>query len=116
METNKSKNIEYKLPDRVLDMIKDRLAYPSIIETDFYTMEALSNIIEKNHLLWSIKHFNGNTVVNKEGLIKFKDSNVYLYFIRRVDEEVYKFFNIFPETSSDSVIFYLNSLKQYKTI
>jgi len=49
-------------------------------------------------------------------LVKFGKSNSYLYFIKRVDEGTYKFFFILPEESNDSVLFYLNSLKQFKTI
>lgn len=116
METDKTKNVEYKLPNRVLETVAEFIKQPTIIETDFYTTNALGNVLEKNKILWSVKYYNGINTINKEGLIKFKDSVVYLYFIRRVDEDVYKFFILLPETSTDSVMFYLNSLKKYKTI
>lgn len=116
MEDNKPKVVEYKLPEKVLKIAEGTIEYPSVIETDFYTKDALSKIMEKNTLLWSIKHYDGRSLHYKEGLIKFKKSNTYLYFIKRVDEGTYKLFFILPEESNDSVLFYLNSLKEFKTI
>ena len=116
MEDNKPKVVEYKLPEKVLEMAEGTIQYPSVIETDFYTKDALSKIMEKNTLLWSIKHYDGRGLQYKEGLVKFNNSNSYLYFTKRVDEGTYKFFFVLPEESSDSVLFYLNSLKQFKTI
>jgi len=116
MEEKKPKVIEYKLPNNILDMTKGTIEYPSVIETDFYTKEGLTNIISKNKLVWSVKYFNGSSIFYKEGLIKFIQSESFLYFIRRIDEDTYKFFAILPEESNDSMIFYLNSLKKYKTI
>jgi len=116
MEDNKPKVVEYKLPEKVLEIAEGTIEYPSVIETDFYVKDALNKIMEKNLLLWSIKYYNGRSLQYKEGLVKFNNSNSYLYFIKRVDEETYKFFFVLPEESNDSVLFYLNSLKQFKTI
>jgi len=81
-----------------------------------YGKDALDKIMEKNLLLWSIKYYDGRSIQYKEGLVKFNNSDSYLYFIKRVDEGTYKFFFVLPEKSNDSVLFYLNSLKQFKTI
>jgi len=116
MEDNKPKVVEYKLPEKVLKIAEGTIEYPSVIETDFYTKDALNKIMGKNLLLWSIKNYDGISLHYKEGLIKFNNSNSYLYFIKRVDEGTYKLFFILPEESNDSVLFYLNSLKEFKTI
>jgi len=116
MEENKPKKQEYRLPENILEMTKGTIKYPSVIETDFYTIDALDLIKEKNIVLQSVKYFDGKSISFNSGLIKFKSSNSYMYFIKRVDENSYKFFAIIDEESTDSMIFYLNSLKKYKTI
>jgi len=116
VEKNKQKLKKYKLPKRVLEIAGGTIEFPSVIETNFYSKDALTKIMDKNHLLWSVKFYNGSSIQYQEGLVKFNKSNTYLYFIKRVDENTYKFFMVLPEESSDSVLFFLNSLKQYKTI
>lgn len=116
MEENKPKKQEYVIPDNVLKMTEGTIKYPSVIETDFYVKDALDSIINNNILLWSVKYFNGNSIQFTEGLIKFKQSNSYLYFTKRVDENSYKFFAIINEETTDSMIFYLNTIKKHKTI
>jgi len=116
MEEKKQKLNEYKLPERVLKIAEGTIKFPSVIETNFYTKEALTNIMGKNSLLWSVKFYDGSSIHYQEGLVKFIKSDTYLYFIKRVDETTYKFFMVLPEESNDSVLFFLNSLKQYKTI
>ena len=116
MDDNKKRVVEYKLPDDILKLTEGTIEYPSVIETDFYIKEALDIILSKNKIVWSVKYFNGSSIDIKEGLVKFDNSNTYLYFIKRVDETTYKFYAIIPEDSSDSMIYYLNSLKKYKTI
>jgi len=116
MDDNKKKEVKYKLPDNILKLTEGTIEYPSVIETDFYIKEALDIILSKNKIVWSVKYFSGSSIDIKEGLVKFDNSNTYLYFIKRVDETTYKFYEIIPEESSDSMIYYLNSLKKYKTI
>lgn len=116
MEETKPKKQEYKIPEMVMEMTKGTIEYPSVIETDFYVKEALDLIVEKNMIVQSIKYFDGKSISLREGLVKFKKSNSYLYFTKRVDENTYKFFAIMGEESTDSMIFFLNSLKKFKTI
>lgn len=116
MENSKPKKTEYKVSDKVLKIVEEHIHYPSIIETDFYLYDALNIIIEKNKLIWSIKKFDGYSQNMIEGLIKFNDSDIYLSFVKRVDDNTYKFFVLFPEHLNDSVLFMLNTLKKYKTI
>jgi len=116
---------EYRLPIEVINKVNEEFKIvhnkpssflSSIIETEFYIKDALNRIIEKNNIIWSIKFFNGSSISLKEGLVKFNDSTTYLYFIRRKDEDTYKFYCLCEETSSDSVVFFLNGYKKYKTI
>ena len=72
--------------------------------------------MENNSLVWSHKKFDGFNVSLNEGLIKFNDTLSYLYFIKRKDENTYKFYTICEESSSDSMIFFLQSYKKFKTI
>jgi len=116
MKEDKQKLNEYKIPEKIIKITEGTIEYPSVIETDFYVKDALVKIMEKNLLLWSIKYYDGRSLQYKEGLVKFNNSDSYLYFIKRVDEGTYKFFFVLPEKSNDSVLFYLNSLKQFKTI
>lgn len=107
---------EYLLPENVLKYVEGTIKYPSIIETDFYLADALTKILEKNNIVWSVKYFGNVGVELKEGLIKFTQSLTYLYFKKRKDEGSYKFYVLCEETSTDSVIFFLNSYKKFKTI
>ena len=111
-----TKKEEYKLPENVIRYVEGTITYPSIIETDFYLIEALNKMTENNKIIWSIKHFGDRGIQLKEGLIKFTDSLTYLYFKKRKDENTYKFYVLCEESSTDSVVFFLNSYKKFKTI
>ena len=122
MEKNDLKNKEeYLLPKEVLAHVnaligKGESTLSTVIETDFYTDESLKRLLDKNNLLWSHKKFDGTNVSLNEGLIKFVDTLSYLYFIKRKDENTYKFYTICKESSSDSMVFFLQSYKKFKTI
>lgn len=111
------KNIKAEnIPEDVIEMSKDILGfYPSIIETDYYTVDALRSALSKNKIIWSNKHFDGSTTIYHNGLIEFKN-NILFYFNRRENENSYKFYCLSKEDSTDSIIFYLNQLKKFKTI
>lgn len=105
------------IPDEILTYSKDNIGFmPSIIETDFYTVDALRTMLSKNKLIWSNKYYDGSQTIYNCGLIEFKESEILFYFIKRKDENSYKFYCLSKEKSSDSIIFYLNQLKKFKTI
>ena len=122
MEKNNLKNKEeYLLPKEVLTHVNTLIGkgdntLSTVIETDFYSEESLERLLENNSLVWSHKKFDGFNVSLNEGLIKFNDTLSYLYFIKRKDENTYKFYTICEESSSDSMIFFLQSYKKFKTI
>ena len=122
MEKNHLKNKEeYLLPKEVLTHVntligKGAHTLSTVIETEFYTQEALNRMLEKNEIIWSHKLFNGVGMELKEGLIRFNETFNYLYFIKRKDENTYKFYMICKESSSDSMLFFLQSYKKFKTI
>ena len=115
IEENKNKKTEF-IPEDIIEMSKDILGfYPSIIETDYYTVDALRSSLSKNKIIWSNKHFDGSMTIYRNGLIEFKN-NILFYFSRRENENSYKFYCLSKEDSTDSIIFYLNQLKKFKTI
>ena len=104
-------------PDLVFEIYKTKNELiPSIIETEYYTRDALQVMLKKNNLLWSNKKFNGYETVYNEGLIEFNETTTLFYFVRKIDEDTYKFFCLCEESSTDSIVFYINQLKKYKTI
>ena len=116
---------DYRLPIEIINKFNENFKtihnksssfLSSIIETEFYTKGVLERIMEKNDIIWSSNLFNGRSISLKEGLVKFNNSTTYLYFIRRKDEDTYKFYCLYEESSSDSVVFFLNGYKKYKTI
>ena len=122
MENNNQNNKEeYLLPKEVLTYVNNLIGkgahtLSTVIETEFYTQEALNRMLEKNEIIWSHKLFNGVGMELKEGLIRFNETFNYLYFIKRKDENTYKFYMICKESSSDSMLFFLQSYKKFKTI
>jgi len=115
MEENK-KTLKEDIPDKIIKLSQDILGfYPSIIETDYYTIEAIRSVLSKNRILWSNKYFDGETTIYNNGVIQFKN-NILFYFRKRENENSYKFYCLSNEDSKDSIIFYLNQLKKFKTI
>jgi len=73
-------------------------------------------MLAKNKIIWADKHFNGSNTIYNNGLIEFKESEILFYFVKRENEITYKFYCLSKEESTDSIIFYLNQLKKFKTI
>jgi hypothetical protein len=105
------------VPDNVFKLSEKIIGeLPSIIEMDYYTYDSLNIILEKNNLIWSEKYFNGSTTIYQKGLVSIDDNQILLYFIKRYDENTYKYFSLSKESSTDSIIYFINNLKKYKTI
>jgi|TARA_B110000211_G_C13972890_1_gene505779 hypothetical protein len=105
------------VPDNILKLSEDIIGtIPSMIETDYYSIEALRITLKKNKIIYSNKYFNGSNTIYNSGLIQFIDSDTLFYFIKNKHENTYKFYCLCKEESSDSVIFYISQLKKFKTI
>ena len=60
MNTENNK-IYDSVPDDVLKLSEDIIGFkPSILETDFYTVELLQLILKTNKIIWSNKYYNGS--------------------------------------------------------
>ena len=79
-----TKNIEYNnVPDKILKLSEDVIKFiPSIMETDFYTVEVIQSMLKNNKLIWSEKYYNGSTTIYNKGLVEF-DNNILFYFIKK---------------------------------
>jgi len=112
----------YQLPNEILTYVSKIMggtgnhSLPTVIETEFYTKDALDRILEKNKIVSSYKTYDGDNITLIDGLIRFSDSISFLYFIKRKDENTYKFYTICKEESSNGMLFFLNSYKKFKTI
>lgn len=117
MTSNENSKKTETIPEEIIKHSTKSLGVlPSIIETDYYTVDALELVISKNKIIWSDKYYNGTITIYNSGLIGFKESDILFYFIKRDNENLYKFYSLSKEESTDSVIFYLNKLKKFKTI
>lgn len=107
----------YDIPKDVIGIVETELKLkPSTIETEFFSQDGLNEIIRTNELIWSNRVLKNNFSIYKNGIVKFKSSNIMLYFTRRNDENSYKLFFICDEKSIDSVMFYINKIEKYKLI
>jgi len=105
MEENKSIEVN-NVPDKILKLSEGIINFiPSIMETDFYTVEVIQSMLKSNKLIWSEKYYNGSTTIYNKGLVEF-DNNILFYFIKKKDENTYKFYCLSKEETTDSIIFY----------
>jgi hypothetical protein len=107
---------EFEIPKHVMEFCENTMGFkPSVIKTEYYTYDSLKEILDKHNLVWSIKTFNDYTIYN-EGIVNISNNDILFYFVKRSDEMSYKYFCLSKEESTDSVLFYLNQFKKYKTI
>jgi hypothetical protein len=105
----------YKIPEEFVNLfIKDYEKYPTIIETDFYVLDGLKVVIGDGEIISTYRQFTNNNHIYKNGLIKFETG--YVFFTKRNNEMTYKLFFLVNENSVDSIMFYINKLKNFKTI
>ena len=113
MDKNKVIDNIFDVPEKVIEVCGNEIVgLPTIIETDFYRVEVIKEIISNNNLLWSNKFYDRYTIVYKQGLIKFKNDNIFIYFVKRKDENTYKFYILCEENKTDSVVFFLNKFNK----
>jgi hypothetical protein len=107
----------YYIPKEVkLITEKELNIKPSTLETEFFSIDGLNDILSKNDLIWSNRILKNGFSIYKNGIIKFKGSNVLVYFTKRNEENCYKLFFICEEKSMNSIMFYINKLEKYKIL
>jgi hypothetical protein len=107
----------YFIPDDVKKIVEDKLIIkPSTLETGFFSLDGLDTILKNNKLIWSNRELKNGFSIYKNGIIKFKSSDIMLYFTKRNNESSYKFFFMCEEKSMDSVMFYVNKIDKYKLL
>ena len=89
---------------------------PSLVETEFYLKDVLDEIIEKNTLVWSKSIIYGDVRYLDEGLVTLSDTDSLIFFKKRTDETIYKFYILSKEEKVDSMLYYFNKFKKLKTI
>ena len=58
------------VPDKILKLSEDVITFiPSIMETDFYTVEVIQSMLKTNKLIWSEKYYNGSITIYNKGLV-----------------------------------------------
>lgn len=116
MKDSKQQKTEL-VPEEIFKFSQDYLGFfPSVIETDYYVLDGLVQILKGNKIIWSEKYFNGINTIYKKGLISLESNKILIFFKKREDENSYKFYCLLQEDSTDSIVFYFNKLKEYKTI
>jgi hypothetical protein len=101
------------VPNDVEKLILDYYRFfPSLMGLPIITFEGFSTL---NHLkkIWTIDFFDNKKISNLEGLLKYNDTNVFVYYQKIENEDYYKIIFLFEESSKDSVIFIINSLTKY---
>ena len=85
---------------------------PSIITFPLVTKDGFESLstLEK---IWTTDYYYDKTIYSYEGLIKYKDSDVFIYYQKSDTESTYKLVFLFKEDSKDSVIFIVNSLTKF---
>lgn len=86
--------------------VPSSITFPLITNEGF---ETLSNM-EK---VWTTDYFYDKKLYSYEGLIKYKDSDMFIYYQKSESESTYKLVFLFRENSKDSVVFIVNSLTKF---
>lgn len=107
----------YYIPKDVKEIVEKVLNLkPSTLETEFFSNDGLNEILKKNELIWSNRVLKNGLSTYKNGIIKFKSSNILVYFTKRNEENCYKLFFMCEEKSMNSIMFYINKLEKYKIL
>lgn len=105
-----------KVPEYIIDRVNKELGqYPCILQTNFFKEEAIE-VLEKNSEESWFNHYTDDGKFYKlEGLIKYSDTNIYIYYKRKnSDENVFRFVFLINSNQKDTCLFMIHKLKQYK--
>ncbi len=105
-----------KVPKYIIERVQTELGqYPCILQTNFFKEEAVS-ILEKNSDESWFNHYSDDGKFFKlEGLLKYSDSGIHIYYKRKSsDENVFRFVFLINSNQKDTCVFMIHKLKQYK--
>lgn len=82
------------------------ITFPLITKEGFETLSSLQRV-------WTTDFYYDKNLYSYEGLIKYKDSDMFIYYKKSDSESTYQLVFLFREDSKDSVIFIVNSLTKF---
>jgi hypothetical protein len=86
--------------------VPSNITFPLITNEGFETLSNMERI-------WTTDYFYDKKLYSYEGLIKYKDSDMFIYYQKSESESTYKLVFLFRENSKDSVVFIVNSLTKF---
>jgi hypothetical protein len=86
--------------------IPSSLTFPLITKEGFDTLINLERV-------WSTDFYLDKNLYTYEGLMKYKDTEIFIYYQKSETESTYKLVFLFKEDSKDSVVFIINSLTKF---
>jgi len=105
------------LPNHVIDSFKNSFEqYPSIVTTRNITVDGLSKLTEKNKIEWSKSFFDGKKHYYNEGLIKYGNNRILMYFKKLEHENVFNLTILYSLEDNEHLSFLLVGLNKYYTI
>lgn len=105
------------LPEHIIDFFKsDFKIYPSIVTTRNITIDGLSKLTEKNKIEWSNSFFDGKKHYYNEGLIKYGNTKILMYFKKLEHENVFNLTILYSLEDNTHLNFLLVGLNKYYTI
>jgi len=103
-----------KISDNIIKMVEDKIGgYPCLVQTPFYTEDAVKNILKDSTEMWFNQFIDGKTVHRIEGLIDYRGSGIYVYYNTKADKK-YRFVFMSDNTKRDSIAMTLQTLDSYK--
>jgi hypothetical protein len=86
--------------------IPSTLIIPLVTKEGFETFSNLEKI-------WSTDFYYDKNLYSYEGVIKYKDTNMFVYYRKSESESTYQLVFLFKEEMKDSVVFIVNSLTKF---
>lgn len=86
--------------------VPSSITFPLITKEGFETLSSLQRV-------WTTDFYYDKNLYSYEGLIKYKDSDMFIYYKKNDSESTYQLVFLFREDSKDSVIFIVNSLTKF---
>ena len=86
--------------------VPSSITFPLITKEGFETLSSLQRV-------WTTDFYYDKNLYSYEGLIKYKDSDMFIYYKKSDSESTYQLVFLFREDSKDSVIFIVNSLTKF---
>ena len=103
-----------KISDKIIELVESKIgSYPCLIQTPYYTDEALKSILKNSKEIWFNHFIDGVSVYRVEGLIDYGNSGIYVYYNGKEDKK-YRFVFLSEESKKDSIGLTIKQLNNYK--